>query len=54
MTALQRVRRASRPCLDQASLGSGCFVPCGTPVENLQATVEASETHDHNLTFPHR
>jgi uroporphyrinogen decarboxylase len=53
------VRSASTRCLAQAVagggfiLGTGCFVPRGTPVENLRAMVEAAEAagspEDRNL-----
>ena len=50
------VRRESQRCLQQASegggfiLGTGCFVPRGTPVENLRAMVEAAR---HHARWPH-
>jgi uroporphyrinogen decarboxylase len=45
----EEVRRESRRCLEQAGrgggfiLGTGCFVPADSPVENLRAMVEASK-----------
>jgi len=45
------VRRASQRCLDQAGrgggfiLGTGCFVPLNSPLDNLRAMVESAEGH---------
>lgn len=49
------VRRESRRCLEQAArgggfiLGTGCFVPTDSPLENLRAMVETARTEEKTI-----